>query len=830
MLGVILAVLMGSWSAAANIDVKAFPHFGVVFHQRGYYHNHYNYWAHTFAVEIPKLDIPPWSFDQHLCKANSTDPREICFKFETLFDFLINRTSHLQSALISHQKSIDNLTLAAYQNRRVKRGLLDIVGEVGKSLFGLSTTHDAKILASHILAIQTSINNMQSTTQFNSDHINSFMVTTNKRFDNLFKALNDNHQALQALSVFANRSSSIYRSVLYSVNHVESSLYKFVDFMHILMQKVAIQLPLLGQLETEAHKFIKSLEMLHTGVLSSDLVPISTLQNVLNTISDKLGRKYPDLQLAYSDISQYYKMSRIHISRDQNLLYIHMQIPLRSVDSLFVLYKSTVYPLPVSQHHSNVSHTNAMTLVSGVAKYLAVSQDKSFYIELTDSDLNSCIGDDFLQCATPKALMRSSFQSCTSALFFNQLGIAYDKCDLLYNQNASITPNIVYLEKGNILIISKPMQLTLSCFRQAPQVIPHNGFSKFQLSCGCTLSAISFVLSSNLNDCHKSSTYTKVHLHNIPYMASILQNFSFFNYTSESVQPPFQFDLPQVNVTSGNWSNFAEREGEFQVDFKKAIQLSKANKPVYLKASDELFSLASEISNSPISSITATPLYGLLNSFTTLVIILVIGWAAYITKKYFALAAIVQSLQIQQAQANNLKNGQLHLSEFEHNTLIIIVPLVVITLCLLIVNAYFLCKILYRRFGLATYFQYRAHCNVLLDVASLRHHVCLKIRSFPFPPTLVRLKDRGWINIQSVTVHKFTGTVVVDWGEVTLKAHEISCNLPMPNQIVVNRFQAQVLKKISQSSYATRLLVGNSNYYADVPVNPDSLLGYVKQV
>ena len=194
------------------------------------------------------------------------------------------------------------------------------------------------------------------------------------------------------------------------------------------------------------------------------------------------------------------------------------------------------------------------------------------------------------------------------------------------------------------------------------------------------------------------------------------------------------------------------------------------------------------------------------------------------------MAAIVQSLQIHQAQARKFENGQLHLSEFEHHILIIIVPLVLITLCLLAVNAYFSFKSLYRRFGLATYFQYRAQCNVLLDVASLHQHVCIKVQSFPFPPTLVRLKDRGWIRIQSVAVHRFTGTVVVDWGEVSLKAHQVSCKLPMPNEIVVNRFQAKVLKQIITSQHATRLLVGNLNYYTDVPINPDALLGYVKHV
>lgn len=828
LLGTVLVMLASCWSASAINDVKAIPHFGVVFHQRGYYHNHYNYWAHTFAVQIPKLDLPTWSFDHHLCKVNASDPREICFRFEKLFQFLINRTNHLQTALANHQNSINNLTSGSYQNRRVRRGLLDIVGEVGKSLFGLSTTHDAKILASHILAIQNSINSMKSTTQFNSDHINSFMVTTNERFDNLFKALNDNHHALQALNAFANRSSSIYRSVLFSVNHIESALYNFIDFTHILMQKITIQLPLLSQLEMEAHKFIKALELLHTGVLSSDLVPISSLKTVLNTISEDLARKYPNFELAYSDISQYYKMSRIHISRDLNLLYIHMQIPLRSLDSLFTVYKSTVYPLPVSQHHFNVTNVNAMTLVSGVSTYLAISLDQSFYIELTDSDINSCTGDDFLQCATPKALVRSSFLSCTSALFFSQLNIAYEKCDLLYHMNTSITPKVVYLEKGNILVISRPMQLTLSCFRQAPQIISHNGFSKFQLSCGCTLSSVSFVISSNLNDCHKSSTYSQVHLHNIPYIASILSNFSFSNYTSESVQPPFKFNIPQLNVTSGNWSNIAEREDSFQVDFKKAIKLSRESKPVYLKASDQLLGLAGEVSSIP--SITATPLYGLLNSFTTLIIIAVVCWAVYITKKYFALAAIVQSIQMHQAHAREFKNGKIHLSELEHNILIVIVPLIIITLCLLIVNAYFAFRSLFRRFGLATYFQYRAKCNVILDVASLHNHVCVKIRSFPFPPTLVRLKDRGWIRIESVQVHRFSGTVLLDWGKINLHAHEISCNLPMPKLIKVNRFQAKAINKIIQSPYATRLLVGNLNYYSEVPINPDALLGYVKHV
>ena len=49
----------------------------------------------------------------------------------------------------------------------------------------------------------------------------------------------------------------------------------------------------------------------------------------------------------------------------------------------------------------------------------------------------------------------------------------------------------------------------------------------------------------------------------------------------------------------------------------------------------------------------------------------------------------------------------------------------------------------------------------------------------------------------------------------TFHAHGISCNLAMPQSIKVNPFQDKALIEIIKTQYATCLLVGKFNFYAD---------------
>ena len=668
---------------------------------------------------------------------------------------------------------------------------------------------------------------MQISWQFNARHANSFMITTNDRFNNLYSAIATNHQTLSELQIWANTTSSIFDQFGMHLDNLERSLSQFTNLMAIILHKIAVQIPLISQLERDAHRFHMALDLLHTGVLTTELIPVDIFESVLNNITASLSHQFPMLQLAYTDISSYYTRSRVHVSRDTDIpiLYIHVQIPLKSLDSLLRLFKVYVYPMPVSQHHENVTAQSAMNLTTGVSPYFAVTSDSQYYIELCDSDLNGCIGDEFLQCSTPRALTSASRSTCTSSLFFNNSKTAFELCNIMYEPNNVIEPNVIYLEKGNVLVVSQPLDLTLSSsgHSQPPKTVSHNGFAKYQIPCGCVLSGKDLLVTSNLNDCHNSFTnFTTIHFSNVPYMASLLNNFSFQEFSYQSTVPPTKFNLPQINISAQNWSNIVSREGKFQIDYKKASQFSKQHKPIFLKASDQLLQLAGDQNlQSPL--FTAASVHGFVNSGIYIITLGLIGWVAFISQRHYALAAFVHASQVANTRASNLPKDQVHISKIEHYMFMVLIPLFIFNLLLLAINAYLVIKSMLKRFGFSSYLQTHPRSNILLDVASPYKHVCLKLVSLPFPPTLVYVNKRRFA-LEHVQIGMFTGKLTIDWKDLNLKIYQTSDNVSLPSTIVVNRFQAIALRDILQEERSARLLVGNQCYFMEIPIETKSVI------
>ena len=805
----------------AIAPVVALPHFGAVFTSRGFYNNHFSYWSTTIAIPLPNLTLPTHALTNFTCY-QGINVQHFCETYEPLFSYVNNETAHYITLLKNHQTTINALTSTIQDSRRSKRGLLDVVGEIGKSLFGLSTVHDARILSQHILKIEEVLNGFSSNDMFKAKHINSFMIETNKRLDGISDALMTNHALIRNLSTSFHvlMQSSFQMNV--QLERLQVRLNEFIKFLPVVLQKLNVQITMLAELEKQTVSFIKSLELLHTGVLSTDLVSTSTLQLLINNISTALLHSYPEVQVAYQDISQYYKMSKIHAVSKNGILYIYLQIPLRSVDSLFHLYRSQIYPIPVGQHHVNVTHKNAMTKITNVARYIAVSDDKNYFIELSDSDLASCTGNEFLECANPKALVRSEQHTCTSALFFNLTDQALSLCDILYSDNAVFDPIMTYLTKGEILVISNPMDLTMTCFSKPPYIISHSGFAKIKIPCGCTLSSKTLVVPTSYNDCSFGNTLiSHVYPTNVLYLRLLLTNESSSISCETLNNKQYVFNLPQITLASANLSSFAAKDQQFSADLKKSIALFKSDKPAFVRPSDKLFSLAADSTFSQFSSVSLPSILTILNLFMNCISLIILFFVIY---KYKVLSAVIF---LDKARATPLDDIEIELKQFEHDILFLVIP------CCLILTT-FICALIYliinkcrKNCSLTPYFGYRSHTNLLLDFSTLKYHITVKVASFPYPPACLRATSREKITLGPVQRGWFSGTVEVDWNDLHVELHGHSKRVKLPTILKLNYFQCKALfamQNRDMNGYRNRVLIGNNNYFSQIPLSNEAIV------
>ena len=85
-LTVIAVMLCHSVHSRRTTAVKEMPYFGVIFKDRGTYHNQYHYWAHTFSIVMPNFEPPSYATLHHMCSTNYTSiANHFCAQFDPIF-------------------------------------------------------------------------------------------------------------------------------------------------------------------------------------------------------------------------------------------------------------------------------------------------------------------------------------------------------------------------------------------------------------------------------------------------------------------------------------------------------------------------------------------------------------------------------------------------------------------------------------------------------------------------------------------------------------------------------------------------------------------------
>ena len=89
---------------------------------------------------------------------------------------------------------------------RSKRGLVDFVGKISKSLFGTATSGDIEDLKRHMQVLNNNNVKLAEAMANQDQHLSSFINTVDKRFSNVMAAIQKNHQDAVAISELAHRS------------------------------------------------------------------------------------------------------------------------------------------------------------------------------------------------------------------------------------------------------------------------------------------------------------------------------------------------------------------------------------------------------------------------------------------------------------------------------------------------------------------------------------------------------------------------------------------------------------------------------------------------
>ncbi|KAL4152675.1 hypothetical protein QTP88_000508 [Uroleucon formosanum] len=248
---------------------------------------------------------------------------------------------------------------------REKRGLVNLVGRVQKTLFGTLDDTDAELYDRQIEKLQSSQQNLLK--------IIDKQTSVLKATANTFKEANKMEAQINRLSVLYNRMADTVNQTVINLDIVEArtNINEQINILNLLFQ----------QLSFETDTICEIIIAAQGGIMHSSVIAVNELRQQLKDIS-LIVPKEQSLPFNLNQVSLYElsKISKFNIIYKNETLIFEIVIPLvNSVE--FTLYH--VIPLPV------VKNDHYIHIIPEYS-YIAISKTHEYYLTLCMNHLMLC--------------------------------------------------------------------------------------------------------------------------------------------------------------------------------------------------------------------------------------------------------------------------------------------------------------------------------------------------------------------------------------------------------------------------------------------------------
>lgn len=415
-------------------------------------------------------------------------------------------------------------------NSRKKRGLINIIGEVSKALFGTLSESDSKeylkefeilhnkgelrdqIIKKQTTLIQSSVNLIQATTE----------------------QLEEKNRQLE----------SQLNSIKYHVEQMAKETFIIYDTMAAktkIQDMVAFITLLIISFQNKQKQFLQAIAIGEKGANNPILIPPQMFMEELNKIRSAIIARDLDLPLEVNrdSITTFYQLASPQVRIINNQLIISFSIPLVTMTD-FNIYKITSVPNRIQGNYFN--------FVVPTYEYVALDKYKNNYITMSYDEMDNCyhIGGLKLVCKQTSPIMTShNTEFCELKLLRNEGDLS--DCNI---RISNLTSEIwIKLRQPNTWIYTLPKKETvhISCgndvFNQ--QVI---GTGILSIEMGCEIKTEHILIKGFRTS--ETIVYKKI----IP---SVKNAFNFNNTVSQFLNVE-KFSMK--NVIYPNIVNFGQKE------------------------------------------------------------------------------------------------------------------------------------------------------------------------------------------------------------------------------------------------------------------------------
>ena len=589
------------------------PEYGVLYSSNGKIQNAASYWTMYFEVRKLTEEIVPQVVRKnlagnHLCHVeisnNDTTPSsvkalktmaEVCKGYETVIKKYDLQKSQLILEIDLLKDSINSVMKQPRTSNRKRRDVpLGFIGSISNNLFGLAKQSQVQALAALVGQLRQQVNSTGDVFIRHQELLGAaFELQDNKINVTKHQVMSNQQNILQLVSNMRELESHVSTHVLDSINDVEVIHQMEIaqnQLLANLLKGTVAQITALQKLYQDIYQFHQAVQTLLEGNLPLNLITPTKLESILHQISTSLMVTHPSFSVAIPQLHYYYDLPVDLEKVTSDGIIVSINIPLTTgPDSTFDLYEIKTVKVPVWHTNGTVK---ASTMISRLPRYLAVSENVEYFIEMDSFDLTHCEGKHEYKICDPFFVQTSTrAPTCAMALYQMNKEQIKELCHTEYYNSNDIPMQIMPLGNGKVLLSDPQHQWTVECDRQASRIINRCAYCVLQLGCGCQLRSTRHILPPYLNNCTDTKLEQKVFypVNAMTYLKyfDAPQNFNFSVNVETSPKFPTNFSGFRI---MGNDATFTAQDGESApLDLDKILQLMKQNKPIYESPSAQVY-------------------------------------------------------------------------------------------------------------------------------------------------------------------------------------------------------------------------------------------------
>lgn len=647
---IILSLVSLTYSKDINTmpETKSMLNWGVVLSRSVNVMNGLTKYRHTFEVKIPQLDFTPieaMTCDTDELKALHCEAiNSLIAKINAQTTPVINDLQNKLNLWLNPITNIDLISVDGGSGRkkrsiRKKRsknlgpdycekiesggssggggGFLGSLGNAMSSLFGQPSWDDIKVIDKHICQLADVV-------EMNTEQI----VALGNDFATFSKVANDRMDAIESGIINVNdrvtetqtQLVELAEQAFADLNELDRRLKKSMLGTNLLFAVQESLYSFQNQIEamiTQVNIFGDGINILLSGRLPPQMVPVERLREIIDIISDKTtptGR----IDLVSTDPNFYYMLNNIAFTRSEitKSVYIMLNFPLYSVGGLMATYRIDTTYISTSEDQTT------STKIVNLPDFIAVTPDETYFTEYSTAELYSCSGTTVKSCFNERALQDINKPSCAAALYMDNQAKILQLCDIRYD-DTPVPSGAVKMSSDTYLVHSsnagKNIFWTMSCPlvpNFTPQKIEACNTCMLRVQCGCEVNAPGeFIIPMQLDGC-AGNLATIIPDIKPEYPVSLPVLHAYFdtdvikNIRGDTVRASkWGIDIPKLTTLEVKWNNSIEMSRRYSGSLNKLIDATKKNRLDYAEKAGALLKEATDFTDlklTPIKTLSDT--------------------------------------------------------------------------------------------------------------------------------------------------------------------------------------------------------------------------------